>query len=194
MQKHITRHSKKLAPVIEEVKIANQAKLDARAKRKILNAAKKEFGTEARKAKRGIKKAKRILKKTSSKPSIQEYIDDLYIALSSPTRGNMRVGGLDGEIAQSGRTKMRQFKLSNAMRREAEELGFLRDDLYGIMMKSFEDLSARIALRKVFNSNGEALGSEQKILDKLINEITDDYTRLINAEKKRVNQKALLEN
>ena len=117
----------------------------------------------------------------------------MYIALSSPTRGNMRVGGLDGEIAQSGRTKMRQFKLSNAMRREAEELGFLRDDLYGIMMKSFEDLSARIALRKVFNSNGEALGSEQKILDKLINEITDDYTRLINGKEKS-KSKALLEN
>lgn len=192
LQKHITRHSKRLAPVIEEVKLANQAKLDARAKKKILNAAKKEFGTEARKAKRSVKKAKRILKKTSSKPSIQEYIDDLYIALSSPTRGNMRVGGLDGEIAQSGRTKMRQFKLTNAQRREAEGLGFLRDDLYGIMMKSFEDLSARIALRKVFNANGEALGSEQKILDKLINDITDDYTRLINAAEKAGKSKSFI--
>lgn len=184
LQDAIANVERKLGPVKKAVAEANKAKIDLRNARKVRNQFKRLTAGEAKKAKTQLKKAKRILKKTTAKPSLEEYVDKLLLDLSSPNHRNSLTGGLDAEYFTSGRTKDRQFKLTNEQRREAEEMGILRNDLYGIMMKSMEDLSARIAIRKVFQKEGIELGNEGKIVDELQLQVKEEYQTLINNAKK----------
>lgn len=150
---------------VDEAKAAKQQIVDAR---KFLNKAAKEASKDARAAKRQLKKYKKAVKREENKPPIDVYVDELVTKLSNNERSPF--GGLDGEFFQSGRAKRRQIHMTNAQRREAVRLGFLRNDLYGVMHQSVNDLAPRIALRRIFGN-----GTEEQIVRRLQQAVEDDY-------------------
>ena len=141
--------------------------------RKMLKDAQKESG----KAKRAERKLKRQVKKENAKAPLHEYVEDLLDKLGNNEADAF--GGFDSEfITVSGRTKRRHLRLTKEERREAIRLGILRDDLYGILGKSNDDLSTRLALRDIFGNK-----SEGDIVKDTIRAIKDDYNALINRAK-----------
>lgn len=126
----------------------------------------KEARTGARKASRLHSQVVKKLEKESKKPPLDVLIDSII----NNMRGNtLPMGALDGEVFQSGRVRERVLRLTKEQRQRAEELGFLRGDLYGVLERQYHDLSARLALQRVFGT--------QEWTD-IAKEIREDYSRL----------------
>lgn len=141
--------------------------------RKMLKDAQKEAG----KAKRAERKLKRQVKKETARAPLHEYVEDLLDKLGNNEADAF--GGFDSEfITVSGRTLRRNLRITKEERREAVRLGILRDDLYGILGKSQDDLSTRLALRDIFGNK-----SETDIVKDTVRAIKDDYDALIQRAK-----------
>lgn len=153
---------------------------------------KRKMNAEAQKgkrqAKRDLKKLKRQRKKGDAALSLNEYVDDLVRKLGDNETDAL--GGYNSELInmESGRTKRRHIRLTNAQRREAMRLGILRDDLYGIMQKGVDDISTQLALRQVFGNKGVA-----KMVQDEIAEVQAELQPKIDAAPKGSRQRRRLE-
>ena len=132
----------------------------------------------ARKAKRDLKKLKRTKRKTEAKAPLHLYVDELLEKLGNQKKDPL--GGFESEliITESGRTKRRHIRLTNAQRRRAIELGILDADLYRVMMKSVDDLTTRFALNDAFGNKGIST-----MIEDIQNGIRDDFRPMIDQAK-----------
>lgn len=139
----------------------------------------KETAKTAKKAKKTVGKLKRQKRKLESGVPLHMYVEDLVDKLANNQRD--KFGGFESEliVAESGRTKRRHIRLTNAQRREAERLGILRNDLYGILGKQVSDIAPRIAMRKIFGGT-----TEKGIVQDLQRNIRTDYETMIDQARR----------
>jgi hypothetical protein len=156
----------------QKVQTAKSAKDALKSAVSAARKAKAESAKGAKKAKREVKVAGKKLAATENRAPVHVYVDDLLLKLGDRQRDPF--AGADSELFESGRTKRRIFKLDSAQRREAVSLGILRDDLYGILQDTIEDLSSRLSLRMAFGNM-----NEKDLIAKLTKDINDDYDQII---------------
>ena len=135
---------------------------------------KKEAEKERSKAKRGVKKSKRALRKENARRPVDIYVDELVDKLGKQSK--MPRGILESEVFASARTKDRQIIYTKAERREAVQLGLLRNDIYTVMHSSHKDITTRLAMRNVF-------GTEQS--KDVVSRVRNSYNDMIRDARKR---------
>ena len=170
---------KVLSEAIESTRLHKQT---IREQRVILNSLRKEALKTKQKARTGVKKAKRALKKSTKKGlknprgrlPVHEYVEELVDKLGKESK--IPRGILEAEAFASARTKDRQIILSKEERREAVQLGLLRNDIYGVMHNAHDDLSTRLAMRQVFGTENSK---------DVIKAVHTDYENMINSARAR---------
>ena len=174
IDRRLERLDPKINKVSQAVASASDAVIRVRNGRVALRALKKEADKNVREQRRGVKKAKKNLRMQQGKLPVHSYVEDLVDTLGKQNK--IPRGILESEVFVSGRTKTRKIILSNEERREAINLGLLRDDLYQVMYSSHEDISQRLALRKMFGT--------EDVTD-VARSIRDDYDSMIANARKR---------
>jgi hypothetical protein len=190
LNKEINRLDRRL-PVLEK-RLADLDDLVAKnkASRKALEEATRLKKKAAARSKRDKGKAERDLKRLIRKRDKAEaakplhlYVEDLVDTLAARDgSGSMPIGhGINKEFFESGRTKTRMIKLTSEQRAKAEELGILRNDLFGTLHEGVAELSKRIAFRDVFGHMGK---NEDEILKAMQKQVEEDWDFLIAQAKK----------
>ena len=168
IERRLERLNPKISKTAEAVEAASAAVLRVREGRVRLRAARKEANKVVKAERKGVKKAKKALKRQQGKLPVHMYVEDLVDKLGKQNK--IPRGILESEVFASGRTKDRQIHLTNEERRQAIEMGLLRNDLYGIMHSAHDDIATRLALRQVF-------GTED--VNDVIRGVRDDYNSMI---------------
>ena len=167
IDRRLERLDPRITKLDEAVIAAEAAVVRVREGRVALRKAKQEADKAKRASQRDVKKAKKGLRRTEGKLPVHLYVEKLVKTLGENNK--MPRGILESEAFVSARTKDRQIKLTNEQRREAIQLGLLRNDLYGIMYAAHDDITTRLGMRKVF-------GTEN--VEDVIAEVADEYTSL----------------
>lgn len=170
-----------LEPIRLKVDEATSRKQAAISLRKVLNANKKEAGKKQRKAARILKSAKKAVRRDKGSP-LEVYVDDLLETMGKRNSASAPMSRMSDEIGESARLKKRMINLTNAQRREAEELGILDSDAFGAQRRAMQDVANRLALREKFGHLGS---NEDEIVKNLTAQVRDEYEALINAANKR---------
>ena len=174
LDRRLARLDPKTEKLDAMVQAARQAVVARRQTRVALRQIKKEADKASSKARRQAKSARKSARRTEARLPVHLYAEQLVQRLSKQTQ--MPRGILDTEVFVSGRAKSRKIILTNEERREAIELGLLRDDLYGVMYHGYDDVASRIALRKNFGSEGP---------DDVLRSIRDEYDSLLANARSR---------
>jgi hypothetical protein len=131
---------------------AKNSKIDVAAARRELRkaarAAKKHAGDTVGKVEAEVKGNKPVDVRETVRRSITDYIDELVTALSKTE--NLPRGVMEHQLFQTGRSKERRIHYTTEQRRRAEELGILKADLFENRLRAYQDIGARVALRKTF--------------------------------------------
>ena len=174
IDRRIERLNPRVDRLNEAVVAADQAVKTIRETRKLIRELKREADKVTRKERRNVKKAAKSLRRTEKKLPVHSYVEDLVDKLGKQDR--IPRGILESEVFESARAKTRKIILSNEERRRAINLGLLRDDIYAVMHSAHEDISSRLALRKMF-------GTEDPT--DVIRDIRDEYNSMIANAKQR---------
>ena len=174
IERRLERLNPRVDRLHEAVVAADDAIKRVRGLRSSIKQLKNEASKVARKERRNVKRAKKSLRRTEKKLPVHMYVEDLVDRLGKQDK--IPRGILESEVFESGRAKTRKILLSNEERRQAINLGILRDDIYAVMHSAHEDISARLALRKMF-------GTEDSTV--MVREIRDDYNSMIANARER---------
>ena len=177
-----------LEPIRLKVDEATSRKQATISLRKVLNANKQEAGKKQRKAARILKSAKKSVRRDKGSP-LELYVDDLLKLMGKRNSASAPMSRMSDEIGESARLKKRMINLTNAQRREAEELGILDSDAFGAQRRAMQDVANRLALREKFGHLGS---NEDEIVDAISRQVQDEYEALINAANKRGESTAAL--
>ena len=150
-----------------------------RALTKESRAAYKDMKSSWRRAKKEAKKAVR-LNRTGGAKNMNETVDDLVGNLQQNSKSPQ--GVLTEAMFEGGRSKSRTIRMTPDQTREAHELGILRNDLHMVLDKQWEEVSARIALRKVFGNN---VALDLSDLKKAISEEYDAEIAFLRGKNKK---------
>ena len=167
---------KKQAKVMDlEVAVsATQAAIkSARGLNKDARAAYKDMKSDWRRAAKWKQKATRIQRKSGSIKNMSETVDDLVSNLQQSNKSPQ--GVLTEAMFQGGRSKTRSIRMTPEQTKEAHELGILKNDLHQVLDKQWEEVSARLSIKKVFGKDASLDLSDQKKI------IEDKYDRDIEA-------------
>ena len=179
----INRQTKQLDTLNGKIDPLKRNVIDATQKRKNLLMIKKmrrkamnDQAKGVRKAKRTLKQAKRLTKRKENDRPLEQYVEELVDNLSQRTSAQAPRGALSTDVLESARLKERMIKLTNEQRRQAQELGILKNDMYESVNRAQMDISQRMALRKTFGHYG---GGEQEILKGMLKAVDDDFNDMI---------------
>lgn len=103
---------------------------------------------KSRKDAKGSKKAVRVAKNAKN---MVETIDDLIDGMKHSAKSPQ--GVLTESMFEGGRSKSRTIRLTPEQTKEAHELGILKKDLYEVLDKQWDEVSARLALKRVFGKD-----------------------------------------
>lgn len=171
LEKKIHQDELRLARIEERLATAKAEKGRAREATHEAARLKREARGERRRQGRLADRIRKKALKTSGKPPLDDTVDQVLMNM----RGNKLPSGvLDRDVFESGRVKSRKLKLTSEQRRRAEEAGFLRDDLYGVLDRQYQDLSARLALQETFGT--------QEWKD-VLTQVRGDYAAIRNRAK-----------
>ncbi len=164
----LTRLEPKMDRLRKALLDAKASKAEATSATKMLRELKELTVKEARQAEKELKSATKAESRTSKKPAVHEYVRDLVDVLAKQQK--VPSGILETAMIQSGRTKMRQIRMTPEQRQVAVDSGLLRNDVLEVLRQSNEDLGNHIALREVFGS------SDPKMV---LRSIEDDYNDML---------------
>ena len=168
LNKELEKLEPKVDALSEAVESATVKKKAARDAGPLLRKMQKEKAKIAKAARKDVKKAKKSLKKTEAQLPVHEYVRELVDKLGKQTK--IPRGVLETEVFASGRTKDRQINYTNKERREAVRLGLLRNDIFSVMHSAHKDLSTRLAMREIFDT--------EQVSD-IVRRIEDDFDQMI---------------
>ncbi len=168
LNKELEKLEPKVDALAEAVESATVKKKAARDAGPLLRKMQKEKAKIAKAARKDVKKAKKSLKKTEAQLPVHEYVRELVDKLGKQTK--IPRGVLETEVFASGRTKDRQINYTNKERREAVRLGLLRNDIFSVMHSAHKDLSTRLAMREIFDT--------EQVSD-IVRRIEDDFDQMI---------------
>ena len=144
-------------------------------------AAYKEMKSYWRQTAKSKKKTARMQRKAGSLKSMNDTVEDLVNNLQQNQKSPQ--GVLTESMFQGGRSKSRSIRMTPEQTREAHELGILKGDLHMVLDKQWEEVSARLAIKKVFGKDAALDLSDQKA------KISDSYDSKI-AELRGKNKKS----
>ena len=191
----IAELDKKITKNTEELKVIDQglrdidaslAKATSKAERvqilqKMLNAAKKDTGKAARKAKRQLKRLNKQKRRADNKTPLSVYVEELTDILAQRTSSSKIMGNAAEQLGETGRLKDRQITLTKEQALRLKRKGYLSSDRFGDMHTAVNELSKRMALVKTLGHHGK---SPDDIMNMVKKEVAEDYDRLkIDAEK-----------
>ncbi len=168
-------------------KLAQKADQAANIKRTLLEAKKArrklvaELQSEAGGAKRGLKKGQKALDKKNKASPLVVHVNGLVDNLGARNGSSVPVGmGLDNDLFESARTKLRSIKLSNEQRRQAQSLGFLDSNTFGSLHNGVQELSRRIAFKDTFGHYG---ADENAMVKGMMSDVETEFNTMIDKAK-----------
>ena len=144
-------------------------------------AAYKEMKSYWRQTAKSKKKTARMQRRSGSLKSMNDTVEDLVHNLQQNQKSPQ--GVLTESMFQGGRSKSRSIRMTPEQTREAHELGILKGDLHMVLDKQWEEVSARLAIKKVFGKDAALDMSDHKA------KISDSYDSKI-AELRGKNKKS----
>ena len=189
LDKELDKLDAKIDPLRRNVVDATQKRKQLLTVQKLRRAAMNDQAKGARKAKRKLKQAKRLTKRKENDQPLEQYVNELTNTLGSRTSSQAPRGALSTDVLESSRLKERMIKLTNEQRREAHQLGILKNDMYESLYRANIDIAQRMAFRHTFGHFG---GSETEILNGMIKAVDDDYLDMIaKAQREGVTKKQI---
>jgi len=147
----IEAKQKRVAELEEAVGKTEAAIKHTRSLNKETRQAYKEMKNAWMKTAKGAKKAGRINRRAGSAKNMVETVDELVGNLQHSQKSPQ--GVLHEAMFQGGRSKSRKIHLTPEQTREAHDLGILKKDLFFVLDKQWDEVTARLALRKTFGDN-----------------------------------------
>lgn len=111
----------------------------------------KALRSEWLKSKKGAKRSDRVARRTRNAKNMVETIDEMLEGMKHSPKSPQ--GVLHETMFEGGRSKSRKIHLTPEQTKEAHDLGILQDDLFYVLEKQWDEVSARIALKKVFGKD-----------------------------------------